>query len=341
MTGLIPPNFSHLLSLQGPYGTFEHAKGAVARIEHGYCTDDVARVALVIARQSAQPLETELNDLLWSSLHFLEMAQCANGEFLNRRLCTGDWEFPASSNDCWGRAMWALGTISARSQDPVLRERACVAFERGATVRSNWPRSMAFAMLGASELLRLAPNNLLARQLLDAGISTLDRANLSDRWRWPEERLAYANAALPEALIAAGVCLGYGRIIDMGLEQLRWLLESEMPDGHLSVTPAGGRGPHETQNKFDQQPIEVAALSDACVRAEALTGDPTWGMGRELCEGWFMGRNDVGAVMFDPHTGGGFDGLTVSGPNINQGAESTLALLMTQQHAHRVAMSTS
>ena len=340
MTDLTPPNFSHLLSLQGPYGTFEHAKGAVARVEHGYCTDDVARVALVLARQSAQPLDAELNDLLWSSLHFIEQAQRANGEFLNRRLCTGDWEFPASSNDCWGRAMWALGTISARSQDPVLRERAAAAFVRGAAVRSSWPRSMAFATLGASEFLRAAPKNHAARQLLGAGVATLDREPLTQSWRWPEERLSYANAALPEALVAAGVYLGYERIIDLGLDQLRWLLESETPDGHLSVTPAGGRGPRDEVRKFDQQPIEVAALADACVRAEAITGDPTWGRGREHCVGWFAGRNDAGAVMFDPRTGGGYDGLTKDGPNINQGAESTLALLMTQQHAHRAAMST-
>ncbi|NNN09675.1 MAG: glycosyltransferase [Acidimicrobiaceae bacterium] len=341
MTELTTPNFQHLFALQGPYGTFEHAKGAVPRIEHGYCTDDVARVGVVISRQSDQSLDSRLSDLLWSSLHFLEQAQHANGTFLNRRECSGAWESRATSNDCWGRAMWGLGTMSARSQDPALRERATAAFERGASVRSSWPRAMAFATLGASEVLRASPENYAARQLLDAGVVALDRESLTADWRWSEERLTYANAALPEALIAAGVYLGYERIVDRGLDQLRWLLESETRDGHLSVTPAGGRGPHEELRRFDQQPIEVAALADACARADILTGDPTWRSGRELCEGWFVGENDAEAVMFDVRSGGGYDGLTASGPNINQGAESTLALLMVQQHAHRAAMAIS
>ena len=79
-------------------------------------------------------------------------------------------------------------------------------------------------------------------------------------------------------------------------------------------------------------------MADACARALTLTGDPMWRQGRELCEMWFMGFNDLGAVMFDERTGGGYDGLTPDGPNLNQGAESTLALLSTFQHARRATM---
>lgn len=334
-------DYSHLLSMRGPYGTFEHAKFARPRVEHGYCTDDVARVALVVARHDGSTQSSELRELLWSSLHFIETAQRANGEFLNRRLSTGEWEFPASANDCWGRAMWALGTIFARSDEPALRERARAAFARGAIVRSPWPRSMAFAALGAVEFLRVAPHHPGAHQLLVASVAVLDRANISDQWRWPEDRLTYANAVLPEALIATGVHLGVNRIVDLGIEQLRWLLESETSRGHLSVTPAGGRGPRDVARLYDQQPIEVAAMADACVRAASVTGDPVWRRGREACEGWFAGRNDGGVVMYDLATGGGYDGLTCDGPNLNQGAESTLALLSTSQHARRASMAAS
>lgn len=331
-------NFSHLLSLRGPYGTFEHARLAQPRVEHGYCTDDVARVALVLARHDRSALTSDLNELLWSSLHFMEMAQYPNGEFLNRRSCTGDWEASASNEDCWGRAMWALGTIFARCEEPGLRERARSAFNRGAVVRSPWPRSMAFAALGASEILRISPQHAAARELLTDAVAVLDRGNISDEWRWPEDRLTYANAVLPEALIAAGVYLGDERVVERGLDQLRWLLEVETPRGHLSVTPSGGRGTDDSERIFDQQPIEVAAMADACARAFTLTGDPLWRKGRELCEMWFMGFNDLNAVMFDQRTGGGYDGLTSEGPNLNQGAESTLAFLSTFQHARRGAM---
>ena len=37
--------------------------------------------------------------------------------------------------------------------------------------------------------------------------------------------------------------------------------------------------------------------------------------------------------MWDPSTGGAFDGLERDGANLNQGTESTLALLSTLQHA--------
>ncbi len=74
-------------------------------------------------------------------------------------------------------------------------------------------------------------------------------------------------------------------------------------------------------------------MADACARAEAVTGDPSWGRGVDLAIGWFLGGNDAGAVMWDAETGGGYDGLHATGPNRNQGAESTLALISTMQHA--------
>lgn len=339
MSPLSTPNFTHLLDLRGPHGVFEHARFSVPRIEHGYCTDDVARVALVLARQNPTSMSFELTDLLWSSLRFMEIAQSASGEFANRRLATGAWEETASNNDWWGRAMWALGTIYARSDDPGLRERARRTFERGASVRSPWSRSMAFAVVGASEFLRATPDDPVARSLLDDGVAVLDRENVSAQWRWPEERLTYANAILPEALIAAGSFTGDDRVVERGLDQLQWLLDTETPEGHLSVTPSVGRGPDDERVIFDQQPIEVASMADACGRALAITGDPQWRAGQELCQTWFTGNNDLGVVMFDAATGGGYDGLTATGPNLNQGAESTLALLSTQQHARRLAMS--
>jgi hypothetical protein len=66
-----------------------------------------------------------------------------------------------------------------------------------------------------------------------------------------------------------------------------------------------------------------------------MTGKVEWSQGVELAVQWFLGANDVGSPMFEPDTGGGFDGLTATGPNLNQGAESTLAMLSTFQQAHQ------
>ena len=64
--------------------------------------------------------------------------------------------------------------------------------------------------------------------------------------------------------------------------------------------------------------------------------DRGWRAGIELACGWFLGANDTGVVMWDPQTGGGYDGLQVTGPNLNQGTESTLALIATLQHAREL-----
>jgi hypothetical protein len=108
-----------------------------------------------------------------------------------------------------------------------------------------------------------------------------------------------------------------------------------MIGGHLSVLPVKGWQRGAPRLRHDQQPIEVAALADAAVTARAVTGDPRWDVVLRQAIDWFLGGNDIGVPMWDPATGGGYDGLTLHGPNLNQGAESTLALISTMQHARR------
>jgi hypothetical protein len=191
---------------------------------------------------------------------------------------------------------------------------------------------MAFAALGAAELLRVDRGNLSALALLSDAADAMAGPR-QGRWPWPEQRLTYANATLPEAMIAAGSVLERPILVEQGLELLEWLLTRETRDGHLSITPAGGSGPDDEGPGFDQQPIEVAALADACVRAEAVTSDQRWAEGITSAANWFLGDNDNGTPMWDPDTGGAFDGLEEHGANRNQGTESTLALLSTLQHA--------
>jgi hypothetical protein len=191
---------------------------------------------------------------------------------------------------------------------------------------------MAFAALGAAELLSVDPGNQAAHTLLSDAADAMDEPR-QGRWPWPAERLTYANATLPEAMIAAGSALGRPNLVEQGQGLLEWLLARETRQGHLSITPVGGSGPDDEGPGFDQQPIETAALADACRRAEAVTGDERWADGITLAANWFLGDNDSGVAMWDPETGGAFDGLEAHGANRNQGTESTLALLSTLQHA--------
>lgn len=219
-----------------------------------------------------------------------------------------------------------------------MRASAMSYFNHGVKQRSPHRRGMAFAALGAAEVVAHDPRHHRARELLADAIVAVGRPSADAEWPWPEPRLSYANAALPEALIAGGHALGRDDVLADGLQLLRWLLEHETADDHLSPTPTGGVGRGAGPGpRFDQQPIEVAALADACARAHAVTGDDEWRRGVDLAIGWFAGDNDVGAVMWDGETNGGYDGLTPTGPNLNQGAESTLALISTLQHAARPA----
>ncbi|MEU7906876.1 glycosyltransferase [Actinoplanes sp. NPDC049118] len=328
-----PPSFAHLSRLTDDTGLLEHARHALARREHGYCTDDVAR-GLVVAAREAEPSPAVLR-LAEIYLGFLTHAQHGSGAFHNRLGYDRRWTDDPGLGDWWGRALWGLGTAAARSPAPWIRQEAMVAFTLGAARRSVSPHAMAFAGLGAAEVLRREPGNALAAALLADAAKAVGWPDSDPDWSWPGHHLAYASAALAEVVIAAGRFQQDVALRASGLRMLTWLRDIQLRDGRLSVLPASGWRRGSVRQRYDQQPIEVAALADACATAAAATGDASWHDGVRQAIGWFLGDNDRGAVMWDPETGGGFDGLTPHGPNLNQGAESTLALIATLQHARR------
>ena len=336
-----PVSFKHLFHLTDGIGLFEHAEHTRPRRDHGYRLDDAAR-GLVVGAREAHPSE-QLTALATTYLHFVLDAQGPDGGFRNRRTVDGAWTDEPGVEDCWGRALWGLGTAVARA--PGLAEwRALGAFTTGAQLRSSSHRSMAFAALGAAEVLTISPLHVPARALLgDAarliagptpgmGIAPI----VVPGWRWPESRLSYANAVLAETLIAAGSLLGVWKWLTDGLGMLSWLLETETRAGHLSPTPARGWALGEPRPAFDQRPIEVAALADACSRAFDVTADPRWQSAVQLCADWFEGANDMGTSLRDPVSGGAYDGLNGFGRDENQGAEATVSLISTLQQARRV-----
>jgi hypothetical protein len=325
------PSFGHVLTMSDHVGMFEHADHAEPRLDHGYCTDDVARLLIVIVRE---PERSEaVRELGRTALRFVVAAQDATGRIRNRRDARGRWHGRRGVEDCWGRSIWAFGSAANRASEEWMRSSGRAHFHHGAKQRSPHRRAMAFAGLGAAEMLEHTPRDQRAHDLLSDAVTAVGQPSRDGDWAWPEARLSYANAALPEVLIAAGHLLHRPDVLDDGLFLLGWLLGHETVDDHLSPTPVGGAGPDHPQPAFDQQPIEVAAMADACARAHAVTGDDRWRDGLDLSIGWFAGANDLGAVMWDPETGGCYDGLTAWGPNLNQGAESTLALISTMQHS--------
>ncbi len=330
------PVFDHLERLTDDRGLFEHALLTAPRREHGYCVDDVAR-GLVVVCHEPEP-GPPVRRLARCYLAFVLDALDSAGSCHNRMAADGQWRDEAAVGDWWGRALWGLGVAATSAQTPGMRARALGGFRIAAQARSPHVRSMAFAALGAAELLSKRPDEIAARQLLTDTLTAIGRPRIDDPdWPWPEERLSYANASIAEALIVAGDVLPDESALNHGLSLLEFLLYSQTRDGHLSVTPVGGRGRDDVGPGYDQQPIEVSTLADACGSAFRVTNQPSWLAGISLAWDWFLGDNDSATPMFDPRTGGGYDGLERHGRNLNQGAESTLAMLATAQQARRIS----
>ena len=192
---------------------------------------------------------------------------------------------------------------------------------------------MVFAALGASQVLDVLPGNKAALGILQDTIAMLPKPDGS-RWTWPESKLTYANGAIPEVMMLAGFHTNQDILIRQGRHALEWLWQLQLAAGRLSLIPHRGWMPGDPLPAFDQQPIVVAALIDACVSAYDVTSDPMWLERIELGRRWFDGHNDQSIPMHDSVTGAGFDALTLNGRNDNRGAESTIAFLSVAQRAH-------
>ncbi len=141
MSELPIPNFDQLLRMTDHRGTFEHACLDEPRPEHGYCTDDMARVLVVAAREPGA--SGEVNRLAGVAVRFLNDAQALGGACRNRMDAAGKWLDEPSLDDAWGgRCIWGLGTAVAHSEVVWVRKSALVQFERAAQGRSKWPRAM-------------------------------------------------------------------------------------------------------------------------------------------------------------------------------------------------------
>lgn len=316
------PSFGHIRALTGRWGIWEHARYSAPRREHGSCTDDNARALVVVLRQRA--IDDTAEDLAVTYMRFVTEARTHSGHFHNRRDATGTWTDEVGSDDCQGRAWWGLGTAALLASDPTMRDRAADAFETAACFESPHLRANAYAALGAAELVRSAPRSRSGLDLLDRTSQVIADSAVT-MIPWPEARLTYDNARIPEALITAGDVLGDKGRLSMGVRLLEWLVGVESNGGHFSFSPVGGREPGGRRPEFDQQPLEAWAMADASYRAWLATGDDRW-RGRAMrAAAWLVGLNDNGTVLYDEATGATRDGLMIASANENRGAESTIA----------------
>jgi glycosyltransferase involved in cell wall biosynthesis len=333
-------NTGHLLTLTDDTGILQHAVFSVPNTREGYTTDDNARALIVSILLNENPeyaSRREYPSLSHRYLSFLWLAFDAHsGRFRNFLGYDRKWLEGAGSDDSHGRALWSLGNVLGHSRDAGLRGAAGRLFEAAvpATLTFTSPRAWAFCILGMQAYLDWFPGdravqgarNTLANRLLDI----YERSH-SATWRWFEKSLSYSNARLSQALILAGWRSDNQRMIEAGMDSLKWLVAEQHRDDKEIFVPIGSNGFFIEGNekaRFDQQPVEACATVSACLEVYRLTEEGQWFEEARRVFGWFLGKNDLQVPLYDVVTGGCRDGLHPDRVNENQGAESTLSFLM-------------
>jgi hypothetical protein len=331
----------HLLRLTDDTGMFQHALFSVPNLAEGYTTDDNAR-ALIVAMLLEQLGTTPSVDsglLATKYLAFLNLAfDPRAGRFRNFLSLQREW-LGDGSEDCHGRALWALGTVIGRSADSGLRGAAGHLLELAlpAVQAFTSPRAWAFTLLGIQEYLKGFPGDRDAARVRDELTRRMLQRYTDARspgWSWFEDSLAYDNARLPQSLLAASA---EGPHLAAALASLAWLANVQQPTPRSHFVPIGSEGFYTKggeRARFDQQPIEAGAMVSACLQALSVTGDSRWRKEAWSAFRWFLGQNDLRLPLYDESTGGCRDGLHPDRVNENQGAESTLSFLMALLELH-------
>jgi len=341
--------FDHMLNMTDGVGMFQHAKYTVPDRHHGYCVDDNAR-ALIIATiaQDFQPHNTAMNALTSVYLSFIDHAfNHEIGRFRNFMSYDRCWMEEKGSEDSHGRALWGLGTVIALSCNEGVVKHAMELFAHALPVTEHFtsPRAVAFSIIGLNALLFETPENKEFETMfskLSKKLIQWFRNSASKDWPWCESILTYDNARLPQALMLSGKYLGDDEMLQTGLETLEWLKKIQFDESGYYFSAIGNNGWFSQDNiktQFDQQPIEAAAMVDACIEAFNITQDEEWLRDAHRCLNWYLGENELHISLYDHASGGCKDGLQEQSANENQGAESTLSWLMAllaiyNQHCH-------
>ena len=329
----LSPDLAAVERMSDSTGMLQHSIYSVPDRRHGYCIDDNARALMLM---SAMPdIDAATRDK-WTTIYasFVQYAWNPQARrYRNFMRFDRTWCEEAGSEDSNGRALWALGVTARDAHDAKHRDWATVLFDETASLALELGslRAQAFAMLGASAMLEARPGHELSRAILerfpDIHMALLGEARRPE-WQWFEIVLAYDNARLPQALIAAGRALGRRDLVECGLATLSWIVGKQTsPEGRFrAVGTESFHRPYAEPLRFDQQPLEAQATVDACVEAWRATGDRRWIAEADRAYDWFLGLNDLDLPLASAEDGGCFDGLMPTGLNRNQGAESSLAL---------------
>lgn len=331
----LPPfSLDHIKRMTDDTGIIQHAKFGIPNLKEGYCLDDNARavlMAVMAARQKKERIALELCPVYLSYIHYM---QNKDGTFRNFLSFKRDFLDEVGSEDSFGRTMWALGYMLAYPPNDSYYQTANVIFIAALPAIGNLtsPRSIANTIIGICYYLKSKPSDDGMLEILKKQVDTL--VNLykefsSPDWPWFEHFMTYDNAILPLALLHAAEFLKDEELLDIAMASMDFLTSLTLNEGYLSII--GNEAWFEKgmeKSKFAQQPLDAMAMVLLFRQAYALTRDKQYLNKMFTSFMWFLGENDLRLSLFDYETKGCCDGLESSGVNRNQGAESTLAYLI-------------
>jgi glycosyltransferase involved in cell wall biosynthesis len=323
----------HLLRMTDDTGIIQHAAYSVPARRSGYCVDDNARALIVAVQADRIRGGADARALVTRYLSYLHGSQHPDGSFRNFMSYERALESAPASDDCIGRAIWALGVTAALAANDGCRQLARDMLARALRHSRNLgPRGTALTALGLVNLLAAEPGKIEERRVLDdlvAKLCDFYRANASDDWRWFESTLTYDNAILPLALFAAYSVTRDKATLRIARESLEFLEEVCFDGGQLQLV--GNTGWHRSggeKARADEQAIDATALVLAFSCAYSVAEDAHYLRRMREAFAWFLGANRLGMPLYDFSTGGCRDGIGVGHVNQNQGAESTVCFLM-------------
>lgn len=332
----VMPKFSlgHVIRLTDDTGIVQHAKYGIPNLKEGYCLDDNSRALIMALMAHKRNNSKEAFDLLPIYLSYIHYMQTDDGNFRNFLSFNRMYLDDIGSEDSFGRTIWALGYLIGGASSNSYREFATEIFQKSfAHFRAlTHLRGMANTIIGIAHYLKVHQTDegmvkemiRLTKPLVEAYENTR-----ADDWEWFEEGMTYDNAILPLALLHSCEITGDERVKQIALTTMGFLDKLTLSNGYLS--PVGNDGWYYRGGKFptfDQQAIETMAMVLMHFQAYQIFRKPEHIEKMFLCYKWFLGENTLRAPLYDHETKGCCDGLLPTGINRNQGAESTLAYLI-------------
>lgn len=317
----------------------------------GYTIDDNARALIAMCEQYSASENSNDLALVRIYLDFIQFCQQPSGTFLNyvsfeRQFTTQNEE--VNLEDSIGRTLWALGFVLSKkdslpksivSQADMIFTKAILCIEE---IHST--RAMAFLIKGLYYANK--PENLPLIDLFAKRLAAMYAHEAAENWEWFEHSLTYANSLLPEAMLLAGLASGERRYQQMALQSFEFLLKHIFDSQGIHVISneywsENDKKPYQAHTKAlsqvgGEQAIDVSYTILALHAFYQVYLDENYREKMQLAFDWFLGRNHLHQIMYNPCTGGCYDGLERENVNLNQGAESTISYLLARQTMEKI-----